>query len=82
MPSQAVYEINVKSSQPFLLREVLPGSAWAPCLAQIRAREMDLLREAEAEDGNCLMGAVVGLCLEGAMALCLFGIWQFWHLMR
>jgi len=84
VPSQAVYEINVKSSQPFLLRDVLPDSAWEPSLAPVRnhGREMNSLRDVAAEDGNCLMGAVVGLCVEGAIALGLFCIWQGWHLFR
>jgi hypothetical protein len=84
VPSQALYEINVKSSQPFLLRNVLPGTAWAPYEAPVNilARKTNAPCEAELEDGNCLKGAVVGLCLEGAMALGLFCIWQGWHLLR
>jgi hypothetical protein len=27
--------------------------------------------------GICLQGFVVGLCLEGALALCLYGLYQF-----
>jgi hypothetical protein len=84
VPSQALYEINVKSSQPFLLRDVLPGTAWTPfeAPARTRARNTDSPFDADAEDGNCLKGALVGLCLEGAMAISLYGIWQAWHLMR
>ena len=84
VPSQALYEINVKSSQPFLLRNVLPGAAWASYQAPvtIQARKTSALCEAELEDGNCLKGAAIGLCLEGAVALGLFCIWQGWHLLR
>jgi len=84
VPSQALYEINVKSSQPFLLRNVLPGTALAPYQASPRApaRKASALDESALEDGNCLMGAAVGLCIEGVMALVLYGIWQGWHLIR
>lgn len=84
MPSQALYETNVKSSQPFLLRNMLPAAAFAPYQAPVStvATRKNALYETALEDGNCLMGAAVGLCIEGVIALGFYCIWQGWHFLR
>ena len=33
------------------------------------------------EYGNCIRGFVVGLCLEGALALCLYGMYHLGHIL-
>jgi hypothetical protein len=34
------------------------------------------------QDGNCFRGILLGFCLEGALGLCLYGMWQVWHIVR
>jgi tetrahydromethanopterin S-methyltransferase subunit B len=34
------------------------------------------------EYGNCMQGFLVGLCLEGVLALCLYGVYHIGHLVR
>ena len=34
------------------------------------------------EYGNCIQAFVVGLCLEGALALCLYGVYHIGHIIR
>jgi hypothetical protein len=84
VPTQALFEIHVKSSQPFLLRDVFPGTEWTPYHLPVRtrARNVESMVEGEARDGNCLKGALIGLCLEAAMGLCMYGIWHAWQMIR
>lgn len=83
MAGQALHEFNVKSSQPFMLRDVVPDPAWALYRAPVRAFpwEREFRYEEDLEDGSCLKGALVGLCLEGAVALAVYGTWQLWHVL-
>jgi hypothetical protein len=77
-------EKKIKSSQPFLLRKTVPGPGWTVYQAPVRSfrTQMDFWREAEMEDGSCPMGVLVGLCLEGVMAVGVYGIWELWQLLR
>ncbi|MFZ0301706.1 MAG: hypothetical protein WAL75_03435 [Terracidiphilus sp.] len=34
------------------------------------------------EYGNCIQGFFVGLCLEGVLALCLYGVYHIGHIVR
>ena len=34
------------------------------------------------EYGTCIQGFVVGLCLEGVLALCLYGVYHIGHVVR
>jgi hypothetical protein len=81
---QALDEFHHELTQPFLLRDVLPGPAWAPYQAGVRPlpRNTDFAAEACEEDGNCIKGFLVAICMEGAAALGVYGIWQIWHLFR
>jgi hypothetical protein len=45
-------------------------------------RNTDFAAEACEEDGNCIKGFLVAICMEGAAALGVYGIWQIWHLFR
>jgi hypothetical protein len=67
-----------------MLRDILPGAAWAPYRAPARplAPDTDSVSDANEKEGNLLNGLLVALCLEGAMALGVFGLWQVWHLIR
>jgi hypothetical protein len=33
-------------------------------------------------EGSCIKGLLVGIGLEGAAALGVYGLWQLWHLIR
>ena len=84
MATQVLNQIDMESSQPFMLRDILPGAAWAPYRAATQpiARKMDCASDAAEEDGNCVRGFLVAVCLECAMVAGVFGIWQVWHLIR
>jgi hypothetical protein len=82
--TQVLNQFEIESSQPFMLRDILPGAAWAPYRAPICAvaNDMECAIEANEVDGNCVKGFVVAISLEGAMALGVFGLWHFWRLLR
>ncbi len=84
MATQALNQFELELPKPFLLRDILPGPAWAPYGpgATGLAGETEYLPAPTAEDGNCLKGASVALALEAGAALGAFGIWQLWHLFR
>jgi hypothetical protein len=64
---------------------VLSGTA-ADSALQLPARakrfEFDRLPESAAEDGSCLKGAGFALGFEVLAALCIYGVWQLWQLLR
>jgi len=82
--SQAIKEFHRDTLHPFLLRDVLPGPGWAPYRAAARPlpRAMDVVPEANEEGGSCMKGLMVGMGLESAAALGVYGLWQLWHLIR
>lgn len=84
MASQVLNQIDMESSQPFMLRDILPGAAWAPyrAPAQPMAKDMDCASVAVEQEGNCVRGFLVAVCLECAMVAGGFGVWQVWHLIR
>ncbi len=67
-----------------MLRDILPGAAWAPYRAPTRllATVSERVSETNQSKGNCVKGLVVAIGLEGATALGVFGIWHAWHLVR
>ncbi len=67
-----------------MLRDILPGPGWAPYHAPARTFDlrMDRSQDSAQIEGNCLIGVLVGLCLEAGMALGAYGVWQLWHLIR
>jgi len=82
--TQAMNRFEIESSQPFMLRDILPGAAWASYRAptQSIANEMDCASDAAEEDGNCVMGFLVAICLECVMVAGVFDIWHVWLLIR
>jgi hypothetical protein len=82
--SQALNQFEIESSQPFMLRDILPGPGWAPYTASARppARRAIRVPHAGMDEGSCIKGTLVALGLEGAAALGAFGLWQIWHLIR
>jgi hypothetical protein len=82
--TQVLNEFEIESSQPFMLRDILPGAAWAPYRAPTQpiANEMDYASEAAEEDGNCVRGFLVAICLECVIVAGVFGVWHVWHMIR
>lgn len=83
MASQALNQFEIEPPQPFMLRDILPGPGWAPYTASARplARGASRAPDANADEGSCLKGVLVGIGLEGAVALGIWGLWQVWHLL-
>jgi hypothetical protein len=84
MASQALNHLDIESPQSFMLRDILPGPAWAPYQPQPKPSIRVVARRSnrKVEDGNCLKGFLVAIALEGTAALSVFGIWHLWHLIR
>jgi hypothetical protein len=55
-----------------------PSVCETPALQRETHRETASIREY----GNCVQGFVAGLCLEGALALCLYGMYHIGHILR
>ncbi|MGA9668805.1 MAG: hypothetical protein WBQ94_06330 [Terracidiphilus sp.] len=84
MATQAINRFKTVPPTPFMLRDILPGPAWAPYQTETNnlTRVAEYLQEHPKEDGNCVRGAVVALGLEVVAGISAFGIWQLWHLFR
>ena len=81
---QALKEFEIGSSRTFMLRDILPGPAWAPYGAEdvSFAEESDCQSDSRMKDGSCLKGFVAAVGLEAAMVIGLYGIWQALHVFR
>lgn len=44
--------------------------------------EIDPLPESFVEDGSCLKGAGLALGIETLAALCVYGVWRLWNVLR
>lgn len=84
MASQGINNFEVKRPQPFMLRDILPGPAWAPYQsnAHTRSGEIDGTSAQDEEQGSCVKGFLVGIGLEGATAFTVYGVWHLWHMIR
>lgn len=86
MASQAIGNFEVQPTQPFMLRDILPGPGWAPYTASERTHvsRIDRARvsDGEAVHGSVAKGVLIGLLMEAAAALIAYGAWQVWHLVR
>jgi hypothetical protein len=74
MASQALNQFKEQARTPFLLRDILPGSAWASIQA-----EAELF--SPLTDANCIKGFLASIALEGVAGFSVFALWQAWHLM-
>jgi|HubBroStandDraft_1064217.scaffolds.fasta_scaffold108549_3 hypothetical protein len=50
--------------------------------SQALPAEVMLLSEPASEDGLCLQGFAYAIGLETATALCVYGAWQAWQILR
>lgn len=86
MASQLLNELDVevKASDQFLLRDILPGPAWAPFGAESGElhRAIDYVSVAMVEEENCPRAVLVAFCLEAAIALSLYGGWHMLRMIR
>ena len=80
MATQVLDNFENQSSKVFMLRDILPGPAWAPPMAKSPARAEETVRvsESSAEDGSCVKGMILAFGLEASGALIVYGLWQFW----
>jgi hypothetical protein len=67
-----------------LLMDAHTGSAsMSPvCEPSSFALETDFESSSIQVHGNCIQGFLVGLCLEGVLALCLYGVYHIGHVIR
>ena len=84
MTSQLLDELEIDSSEPLLLSEILPGRAWVPIGPDAcdLPRTIDYGSEAMVEEENCPRAVLVAFCLEAVVALGLYGGWHAWHFVR
>ena len=84
MASRTISSVNVESPELIPLRDLYID----PELVFSRAEKIDLatavgaLTEDGVEGGRCLKGIFVGMALEAATAVSLYGAWRLWHLLR
>ena len=84
MATQGLNNFKVELGQPFMLRDILPGAAYAPYHVQLRqpAWDTDEGSDATAGEQRCLKGFFVAVALEAVIAVSVVGFWQLWHLVR
>jgi hypothetical protein len=59
-----------------------PGLMSFDCELSFFASETDLETLSIRKSGNCIQGFLVGICLEGVFALCLYGVYHIVHIVR
>jgi hypothetical protein len=59
---------------------VMPSSTVREALRP--ARETQSRSESKSEGIRCVRGSLFALGLEAATALCVYGIWEAWHILR
>jgi hypothetical protein len=84
MATQSINQFEMELPQTFMLRDILPGPAWAPYQPQPRPSIKVIARPSNerVDAGSCAKGLLVAIALEGTVALGVFGIWQLWHFIR
>jgi hypothetical protein len=80
--SQLLDELEIESPETFLLRDILPGAAWAPFGPEPcdLPSDMDFASEALIAEENCPRGILVAICLEAVAGLCIYGSWHAFKL--
>lgn len=59
-----------------------PGLMSFECEPSSFASETELEPLSIRESGNCIQGFLVGLCLEGVFALCIYSVYHVVHIVR
>jgi hypothetical protein len=84
MAAQVLKQFESEFSGAVMVRDILPGAAWAPygTAARVPVRETQESIPLHEEDGNFFRGALAALVMEAGLVLCVWGIWHAWHLFR
>ena len=85
MATRALTQPQVGPLHPFLrLREIYPGSGMAfPGRAvPAAAEESDDLYMSHSDALGGARGSIIAIGIEITAAVCLYGIWQLWHILR
>jgi hypothetical protein len=80
-PDQETEKMSASASLP-LEMQTIPAMTSPAVQASSIAQDANLDSLSIREYGNCIQGFVVGLCLEGVLALCLYGIYHIGHVVR
>jgi hypothetical protein len=84
MTSQVFNQFEVETPQPFMLRDILPGPAWAPFRAapQVAAVPAEQALAPAAKTQHRWKTVAATICFEVAIPLGVLSIWQFWSHLR
>jgi hypothetical protein len=84
MTSQVFNPFEVEPTQPFMLRDILPGPAWAPFQAapQCPTARVQAPAQAGPRKKYRMAAVLAAVCLEVAIPLGVFGIWELWSHLR
>jgi tetrahydromethanopterin S-methyltransferase subunit B len=80
-PYQEIEAMHATASLP-MEAQTLPAMISPSRESSSFAQETDLESLSIREYGNCMQGFLVGLCLEGVLALCLYGVYHIGHVIR
>jgi len=79
MTSQSLNPCQSQPQQPFMLRDILPGPAWAPFGAAPTSQAATLAEPAVQGKAKPRWKAVLAtVSLEAAIPIGVFTIWQVW----
>ena len=84
MASQILQEFEIESFHASALADTYAAPLWAPSDGEADAfyEEADGLYVSRADSFRCAKGLMVALGLEAAAALCFYGLWHLWHILR
>ena len=84
MSSQGAKIFEVERKDVFMLRDILPGAAWAPYSSGIpaRLRDVELIDEECKQKGSTLKGLAIALVLEALLGAGIYEAWHAWHFLR
>jgi hypothetical protein len=81
--SQVLEQFEVDAFHSSAVANAYAVPSWAPSVDDAAAfdEEADLL-ESKANGFRCAKGLMVALGLEASAALCFYGMWHLWHVLR
>jgi len=84
LASHALDEFEVIEFRSSMCTDAFVRGMPAPGILEGRrlARETGSRSASNSEGIRCVRGSLLALALEAAMALCVYGIWEIWHILR
>ncbi|MGA2807715.1 MAG: hypothetical protein ABSE87_06240 [Terracidiphilus sp.] len=84
MPCQILEEFEVESFHAAAVAEAYAVPQWAYSVNEARAfeDESEGLYLSGVDGFRCAKGVMVALTLEAGAALCFYGMWHLWHMLR